>query len=86
MTDLAAKIPYSNAGVTVDDTGLSGLYDLDVTIVSHPGQDAIETKANYEYAWREAWAKVGLIIDQTKTKKRPGTVVIVDHIEAASPN
>jgi uncharacterized protein (TIGR03435 family) len=85
MADLAAKL--SSAQVMIDDTGLTGLYDLDVKIETHPGQDALETQTNSEFAWREAWEKqAGLLIDRQKTKKRPGTIAVVDHVELPTPN
>jgi bla regulator protein BlaR1 len=85
MADLARKL--SNKVLVVDDTGLSGLYDFDVKIETPPGQDDLETQTNAEYAWRNAWEKqAGLLIDRTKTKKRPGTVVVVDHVEFPTPN
>lgn len=85
MAELAAKL--SNNGLIVDDTGLSGLYDFDVKIATHPGQDDLESQSNWEHDWREAWEKqAGLLIDLAKTKKRPGTVVVVDHVELPTPN
>jgi bla regulator protein blaR1 len=85
MADLARKL--STKILVVDDTGLSGLYDFDVKIEMHPGQDELETQMNFEHAWRDGWEKqAGLLIDRTKTKKRPGTVVVVDHVEFPTPN
>ncbi len=85
MADLARKL--STGRVVVDDTGLTGLYDMDVKIEMRSGQDDLETQTNAEYAWRNAWEKqAGLVIDRTRTKKRPGTVVVVDHVEFPAPN
>jgi bla regulator protein BlaR1 len=88
MADLAAELsPTTTVGLLVDDTGLSGRYDFDVKLETHPGQDALENRTNWEYDWRNAWEKqAGLLIDLSKTKKRPGSVVVVDHVELPTPN
>ncbi len=85
MADLARKL--STDRLVVDDTGLSGLYDFDMKFETHSGQDDIESQNIWQYDWRNAWEKqAGLVIDLSKTKKRPGTVVVVDHVEFPSPN
>jgi uncharacterized protein (TIGR03435 family) len=88
MDELAAGLSNRNgAGLVVDDTGLSGLYDFDVKIETHPGQDELDSQNVWNQDWRDAWEKqAGLLIDLAKTKKRPGTVVVVDHIELPTPN
>jgi uncharacterized protein (TIGR03435 family) len=85
MAELVAEL--SRNGLMVDDTGLSGLYDFDVKIETHPGQDQIESQTNWQYDWRNAWEKqAGLVIDLAKTKKRSGTVIVVDQVELPTPN
>ena len=77
----------SKNGLVVDDTELSGLYDFDVRIETPPGQDEFESKNNFAYSWNSAWEKqAGLLIDRSKTRKRPGTVIVVDHVELPTPN
>jgi bla regulator protein BlaR1 len=77
----------SSAGQMDDDTGLSGLYDFDVKIETHPGQDEFDNQSIWRHDWREAWEKqAGLLMDLSKTKKRPGTVVVVDHVEFPTAN
>ncbi len=71
----------------VDDTGLSGLYDFDVRIETRPGQDNLEGENNWRFDMRSAWEKqAGLLIDPSKTRKRPETVIVVDHIELPPPD
>ncbi|HWC98643.1 MAG TPA: TIGR03435 family protein [Candidatus Sulfopaludibacter sp.] len=85
MAELAANL--SKGGLVVDDTGLSGLYDFDVKIATPRGQDELENQSNFAYSWNSSWEKqAGLLIDRSKMKKRPATVVVVDHIELPTPN
>lgn len=85
MADLAAYLSANFAGFMVDATGLPGLYDLDVKIDYPNVDDPLEISS--ERAWAEAWEKqAGLVIDRHKIKKRPGIVVVVDHVELPTPN
>lgn len=85
MADLAAKL--SSNALMVDDTGLSGLYDIDVKVEVKQGQNDLESQNDWNYSVKTAWEKqAGLLIDLSKTKKRPATVVIVDHVELPEPN
>jgi uncharacterized protein (TIGR03435 family) len=87
IADLAAKL--SNNDLIVDDTGLTRLYDFDVKIVvRRTGQeDEFDAKSNWNYAVKTGWEQqAGLLIDLSKTKQRPATVVVVDHVELPTPN
>lgn len=88
MADLASGLSQRTiVGFVVDDTRLSGLYDLDVKIETHPEQESLDSRINWERDWRGAWEnQAGLLIDLAKTKKRPGQVIVVDHVELPTPN
>jgi uncharacterized protein (TIGR03435 family) len=89
MADIAAKLSRALAktGRMVDDTGLRGLYDLDVKLETHRGQDEFDSQVIWQHDVRNAWEKqAGLLIDLSKTAMRPDTVVVVDHVEYPTPN
>jgi uncharacterized protein (TIGR03435 family) len=90
MADLASELSSMTAvGLLVDDTQLSGLYDLDVKIAWQwqPCEDALENQSDWNYAVKTGWEQqAGLLIDLAKTKKRPATVVVVEHVELPTPN
>jgi uncharacterized protein (TIGR03435 family) len=87
IADLATKL--SNNDLIVDHTGLTGLYDLDVKIAEKTTVegDEFDRKSNWNYAVKTGWEQqAGLSIDLSKTKRRPATVVVVDHVELPTPN
>jgi hypothetical protein len=56
-------------------------------VQTHPGEDNLDSQNIWQYDVRAAWEKqAGLLIDLSKPKKRPGTVVVVDHIELPTPD
>jgi uncharacterized protein (TIGR03435 family) len=89
--DLAVAL--SANGPVIDDTGLKGLYDIDVTVevAMLPPTDDPDEAANrtfeYQHTFNTAFEKqAGLSIDLGKLKKRPIPVIVVDHVELPTPN
>jgi uncharacterized protein (TIGR03435 family) len=89
--DLAAAL--SANGPVIDDTGIKGLYDIDVNIempLLPPSNDPDE-KSNREFDYQRIFnaafeKQLGLSIDLRKLKKRPVPVIVVDHVELPTPN
>lgn len=91
MADLAATLS-SNSQV-IDNTGIKGLWDIDVTVetplsqhTDDPGEQAsheFEYHRNFNSAFEKA---LGLSIDLGKFKKMPMPFIVVDHAELPTPN
>ncbi len=91
IADLAKAM--SGSGPVVDDTGIEGLYDIDVTIETRPlssadgGGDFATRQLDYQNSLRAAFTKqAGLDIDLTRLRKHPLPVIVVDHVEMPDPN
>jgi uncharacterized protein (TIGR03435 family) len=89
--DLAAAL--SPNGPVFDDTGIQGLWDIDVTVEypQLPPTDDPDERFNREFEnhriFNAAFEKqLGLSIDLGKLKKRPIPVIVVDHVELPTPN
>jgi uncharacterized protein (TIGR03435 family) len=87
MAELVRKL--SSNGPLVDDTGIKGLFDLDVKFDMELTPDASPAEREFAYqdVFRDAFEKqAGLRIELGKLKKRPITVMVVDHVEMPTPN
>jgi uncharacterized protein (TIGR03435 family) len=91
VADLALAL--STDGPVVDDTGLRDKFDMDVTVsapITQQAADSAERSAQlFEYyrTFNTAFEKqIGLSIDMNVRKKRPATVIVVDHVELPTPN
>jgi uncharacterized protein (TIGR03435 family) len=91
IADLAKAM--SGNGPVVDDTGIEGRYDIDVTIETRPlssadgGGDFATRQLDYQSSLRAAFTKqAGPDIDLTRFRKRPLPVIVVDHVEMPDPN
>jgi len=91
MGDLAALL--SSDRPVMDNTGLKGLYDLDVTIESpvapspNNADEAASQQFEFYRAFNAAFEKqAGLSIDMGKLTKHPMPVIVVDHVEIPTPN
>jgi bla regulator protein blaR1 len=89
--DLAAVL--SANGPVVDDTGIQGLWDMDVTVEypQLPSTDDPDEASIREFegnrTFNAAFEKqLGLSIDRGKFKKRPMAVIVVDHVEKPDAN
>jgi uncharacterized protein (TIGR03435 family) len=93
MAEVADFFTFAGIHPVVDETGLKGLYDLDVTInqinqtPSFRGESRIESERNGALATKAAFQKqLGLNLDMTKLVKRPMPVLVIDHLAPASAN
>jgi uncharacterized protein (TIGR03435 family) len=90
MAEVADFFTFAGIHPVVDETGLKGLYDLDVTINQTPsfrGESRIESERNGALATKAAFQKqLGLNLDMTKLVKRPMPVLVIDHLAPASAN
>jgi uncharacterized protein (TIGR03435 family) len=90
MAEVAAYFTEVGIHPAVDETGLKGRYDLDVTIdlpPAHKGETGNEILRATFLAIRAAFQKqLGLNLDFTKLVKRPMSVLVIDHIAPASTN
>lgn len=97
---------YSGASVTIDDlakalsgdeqvineTGIAGVWDLDVTIDVTPSTPAnADEQSDAVFAFQTALhsgfeKQAGLNIDMRQKKKRSMSMLIVDHVELPTPN
>ena len=90
VADLAAALSPNDP--VVDDTGIQGVYDFDVTVKASlpPADDPnerIDRQAEFNRQLKAAFEKeLGLTIDLEKTRKRPLPVMVVDHVELPTPN
>lgn len=90
VADLGAALSPSDP--VVDDTGIRGLYDFDVTVKSWlpPTDDPneiVDRQVEFHRQLKAAFEKeLGLTIDLEKTAKRPLPVIVVDHVEMPTPN
>jgi uncharacterized protein (TIGR03435 family) len=89
--NLAAAL--SSNGPVVDDTGIPGLFDIDVTFESplhRAGEDPDDADGigyQYQRAFRDAFEKqLGLTIDLGKLKKHPMPFIVIDRVEMPTPN
>jgi uncharacterized protein (TIGR03435 family) len=89
--DLAAAL--SSNGPLIDDTGIKGLWDIDVTVEypMQPQTDDPDERSSREFESQRLFniafeKQVGLSIDRAKFKKRPIPVIVVDHVELPTPN
>ena len=83
----------SGNGPVFDDTGLKDKFDMEVIVsgqISQPPADSAEQSAQrfeYNRTLSAAFEKqIGLSIDMNVQKKRPATVIVVDHVELPTPN
>ena len=89
--DLARAL--STGTPVIDDTGIQGLYDIDVKVqyvpmpaAADPGE-RLALQAENNSRVKAAFEKeLGLTIDLGKTVKRPLPVILVDHVELPTPN
>jgi uncharacterized protein (TIGR03435 family) len=91
MEALAATL--SPNGPVIDDTGIKGLWDMDVTIEMPllPSTSDPDEMANREFEYNRVFnaafeKQAGLTIELGKLKKRPVPVIVVDHVELPTPN
>lgn len=89
--DLAAAL--SSDGPVIDDTGIKGLWDIDVTVEypmrpsSEDPEDNLDREFDSQRIFNDAFEKqVGLSVDRGKFKKRPAPVIVVDRVELPTPN
>jgi len=89
--NLAAAL--SANGPVIDDTGIKGLYDIDVTVETPmtTSSDDPDVRADREFDYQRNFnaafeKQLGLSIDLGKLKKRPVPVIVVDHVELPTPN
>jgi uncharacterized protein (TIGR03435 family) len=93
MAELASTLSWSGNGPVFDNTGIQGLFDLDVKYqverAAH-GEDSGERfnrQVEYEHAVRNAFEKqAGLTVDLGMMKKHPMPVIVIDHVEMPTPN
>ncbi len=91
MADLATFL--SDDGPVVDNTGIKGLYDLDVTVEAPTAappttsDEAANNQFEFNHTFNAAFEKqAGLSIDKNKLSKRPISVIVVDHVDLPTPN
>jgi uncharacterized protein (TIGR03435 family) len=76
--------------LVLDETGIQGIYDFEVTIdyeAAPPTDEPVERQAEYQSSLKAAFEKqVGLIVNLGRLVKRPVPVVVVDHVELPDPN
>jgi uncharacterized protein (TIGR03435 family) len=91
LADLAAEL--SPNGPVVDETGIKGLWDIDVTIQTPilPSTTDLAEQASREYEYNRNFnaafeKQLGLTIDRSKSKKRPVPMIVVDHVELPTAN
>ncbi|HVA62850.1 MAG TPA: M56 family metallopeptidase [Terriglobales bacterium] len=90
MAALADFFTVAAVHPVIDETGLKGLYDIDVTINNPPtfrGESRNEITRGGALATEAAFHKqLGLNLDLTKLVKRPMPVLVIDHLAPASAN
>jgi uncharacterized protein (TIGR03435 family) len=91
LRDLAAGL--SDYGPFIDDTGIEGIYDIDVIIESPllPPSDDPDERSNRDFEYHRVFdaafeKQAGLSIDLGKLRKHPMPVIVVDHVERPTPN
>jgi len=89
--DLAAALSPNEP--VVDDTGIKGLWDIEVNIETPllPPTNDPEEKSSREFEYRRSFhaafeKQLGLNIELGKLKKRPMPVIVIDHVELPTPN
>ena len=93
MAELVSTLSWSGNGPVFDNTGIQGLFDLDVKYQvrlannSEDSEDRLNRQVDYERTVRNAFEKqAGLIVDLGMMKKHPMPVIAIDHVEMPTPN
>jgi uncharacterized protein (TIGR03435 family) len=91
IKDLATAL--SAAAPVFDNTGIEGLYDIDVKVavpLATHTDDPVES-SNQEFDYHRAFSaafqnELGLKIDLGKLKRHPVPMIVVDHVELPTAN
>ena len=90
MADVAQCFTAVAVPPVVDETGMKGRYDIDITITSPPtfkGEGQSEIERDGALATNAAFQKqLGLNLDFTRLVKRPMPVLVIGHLAPAPAN